>query len=293
MLADIRDRDTLSKELHSFKPDFVFHLAAQPLVRRSYEVPAETFEVNVSGTANLLEAISQLEHKCTSVIITTDKVYKNLEDGVPLSEDAPLGGHDPYSASKACAELVVDCFRKSFFQSNDFMKYQKPVSAARAGNVIGGGDWSKDRIIPDIIRALEKGAEIEVRNPSSIRPWQHVLEPICGYLQLAMLMDQSPQQYSDAYNFGPFPGDHLTVGELVEKAIALWGRGAWRDVSDLHQPHEAGLLKLDISKAIKELRWQPRLNAETAIKWTIDWFKQPRGEKVQFTFQQIKDYQTL
>jgi CDP-glucose 4,6-dehydratase len=291
--ADIRDREQLKKEIHSFEPDLIFHLAAQPLVRRSYHIPAETFDVNVTGTANLLEAVISLKKKCAVVVITTDKVYENIEQDVLYKETNALGGYDPYSASKACAELVVSSFRNSFFNSESYSLHQKSIASAREGNVIGGGDWSKDRIIPDIIRSLQDGIEIKVRNSRAIRPWQHVLEPLSGYLILGELLYNSPGTFARAYNFGPLPEDHLTVKELVEKAIDTWGNGKWRDESDPSQPHEAGILKLDISRAKEELNWKPKLTATEAIDWTINWYKQDKIHLPDFTFDQIKRYQEL
>lgn len=293
VLADIRDKERLKTELLSFEPDYVFHLAAQPLVRRSYEIPSETFDVNVTGTANVLEVVHQLKNKCTAVIITTDKVYENKEADLLYTEEDALGGYDPYSASKACAEIVVSSFRNSFFPSINYDRHQKAVASVRAGNVIGGGDWSKDRIIPDIVRSLKAGQPIDVRNPSAIRPWQHVLEPLSGYLQLGALLNEEPQAYSKAYNFGPLPQDHLTVREVVEKAICTWGSGEWNDASDSNQPHEAGILKLDISRAKKELGWIPKLASSTAIEWTINWYKQSMDKQVDCAIQQINAYSAL
>ena len=293
IIADIRDKERLIKEIVSFQPDYVFHLAAQPLVRRSYEIPAETFDVNVVGTANLLEALTHLKKKCTIVIITTDKVYENKEAEILYNEEDRLGGYDPYSASKACTEIVVSSFRNSFFNVEKFDEHLKAIACVRAGNVIGGGDWSKDRIIPDIIKALKEEETIEVRNPHAVRPWQHVLEPLCAYLFLGTLLNDDPQTFSGAYNFGPNPEDHITVKELVELSIKTWGKGKWKETSDYTQPHEAGLLKLDISKAINKLGWKPKLNAKEAIKWTIDWYKEPAEKEVDFTFQQINNYFSL
>lgn len=290
IFGDIRDKEKLRKEIHSFQPDFIFHLAAQPLVRRSYQVPAETFEVNVTGTANLLEIVRDLSCRCTVMVITTDKVYENKETGQLYKEDDPLGGYDPYSASKACTELVVSSFRNSFFHINEYEKHQKAIVSARAGNVIGGGDWSADRIIPDIIRALQAGHPIGVRNPDSIRPWQHVLEPLAGYLQLGEKLDRDPLSFSIPFNFGPLPNDHLTVRELVESAIKNWGSGTWSDQSGSAQVHEAGLLKLDITRALKVLGWQPKMDAASAIGFTISWYKVPSKEKLNFTADQIKTY---
>jgi CDP-glucose 4,6-dehydratase len=293
ILADIRDRERLKKELASFAPDFVFHLAAQPLVRRSYEVPAETFDVNVTGTANVLEAVRDLPGKCTVVVITTDKVYENRELDVLYKEEDTLGGYDPYSASKACTELVVQSFRRSFFHMERHVQHQKGLASVRAGNVIGGGDWSKDRIIPDIIRALQAGKDVPVRNPKAVRPWQHVLEPLVGYLHLGCLLHRDAAQFGSAYNFGPEPDDHLTVKEVVELATQTWGKGHWVDCSDPAQPHEAGLLKLDIGRSKKELNWRPRLNAAEAIKWSVNWYRQPEQAQVEYTLEQIREYFAL
>lgn len=293
IIGDIRDKLNLNKAISDLQPDFIFHLAAQPLVRRSYKIPAETFEVNVTGTANLLESVITLPEKCTVIVITTDKVYHNYEQEILYKEDDRLGGYDPYSASKACAELVVSSFRNSFFNPGHYPSHLKSLASARAGNVIGGGDWSADRIIPDIVRSLAAGEVISVRNPAAVRPWQHVLEPISGYLKLGYLSDTDPASYAKAYNFGPDPADHLTVGELVTKAIASWGSGNWRDDSDPAQPHEANLLQLDISRARKELNWQPKFSAADAIQHTIDWYKQPAGTHASFSMKQIENYFAL
>jgi len=290
VIADIRDKAALANALVSFKPDFIFHLAAQPLVRKSYLLPAETFEVNAIGTANLLEAMIPLPGKCTAVVVTTDKVYENKEQEILYNEGDRLGGYDPYSASKACTELVVSSFRNSFFNPLKLANHQKTIASARAGNVIGGGDWSEDRILPDIIRSLNSDETIAVRNPHAVRPWQHVLEPLAGYLVLAACLHENPALCSPAYNFGPLPGDHLTVKALVELAIKQWGGGQWKDVSDHTQPHEATLLQLDIKLAQKELHWQPKLSAREAIEWTINWYRQPVQHQASFTFDQIKNY---
>lgn len=292
IIADIRDKARLQKEIDSFQPDFVFHLAAQPLVRRSYEIPAESFDVNVTGTANLLEAVNRLSDKCTVVAITTDKVYENKEQDILYKEEDTLGGYDPYSASKACTELVISSFRNSFFTTATYEQHHKAIASARAGNVIGGGDWSKDRIIPDIVRSLQNHEPINVRNPLAVRPWQHVLEPLSGYLLLGSLLDANPSLYSKPYNFGPLPKDHLSVRELVETAIKIWGSGNWNDGSDSKQVHEAGLLKLDISRSKKELNWIPKLSATQAIEWTINWYRKSLEDQANYSFQQIKDYFT-
>ncbi|MEO8416435.1 MAG: CDP-glucose 4,6-dehydratase, partial [Ginsengibacter sp.] len=235
IIADIRDKERLEKEIIDFNPDFIFHFAAQALVRRSYQIPSETFDVNVIGTANVLESLLHLDHKCTALIITTDKVYENKEHQKPYKETDRLGGHDPYSASKACAEMVVESFSKSFFNVEKIKEHQKTIASARAGNVIGGGDWNADRIIPDIVRHLLQGKKIPVRNPGAIRPWQHVLEPLGGYLLAAGLINEN-NNLSRAYNFGPEVRDHLTVKELVTIAIECWESGEWLDISDKSQP---------------------------------------------------------
>lgn len=293
VFADIRDRSVLKKEIEDFQPDIIFHLAAQALVRTSYDLPADTFEVNTVGTANVLEAVISLKKKCTVIVITTDKVYHNREENYHYKEEDILGGYDPYSASKAAAEIVISSFRNSFFNLKNYFNHQKKIISVRAGNVIGGGDYSKDRIIPDVVRSLQNGSEIKVRNPNSIRPWQHVLEPLSGYLQLAMLAHENEEHISDAYNFGPFENDHLTVSELVKTAINNWGSGTWKDISNSNDPHEAGLLKLDINKAVTELNWSPKLNSQQAIEWTIEWYRQPVENHFDYTMEQLNNFQTL
>ncbi|HSY60367.1 MAG TPA: CDP-glucose 4,6-dehydratase [Cytophaga sp.] len=292
VIADLRDEERLKKEILDFKPDYVFHLAAQPLVRLSYDIPVETFSVNAIGTANVLQSIRFLNGKCNVICITTDKVYENKEWLYPYRESDRLGGYDPYSASKACTEIVISSFRQSFFNPAVYKKHQKSIASARAGNVIGGGDWSKDRIIPDIVRALQKNEPIPVRNPLSIRPWQHVLEPLTGYLLLGHYLNEEPEKYSEAYNFGPQLEDTLTVEALVKLAIQEWGSGSIEYPKQENVPHEAGFLKLDINKSISTLGWKPRWNAETAISKTIQWYKEPLEIVRQITESQIKDYLT-
>jgi len=291
IINDIRNRDLLEKEIIDFQPDFIFHLAAQPLVRNSYELPSETFEVNIMGTSYLLEAARKLKKKCTVIIITTDKVYKNIESDHTYNENDALGGFDPYSASKACVELLANSFKNSFFHPINIKTHQKAIVTVRAGNVIGGGDFSKDRIIPDLIRALKNEEVLKIRNPSAIRPWQHVLEPLVGYLQLGLLVDKDPLTYSDAYNFGPKLNDHLSVEKLIKQAIFIWDEGATK--TELHPTdlHEAGILKLDISLAQKELNWQPKYTAKQAIQQTMEWYKSENPLKQ--TFIQIETYLNL
>ncbi len=290
IFEDIREKEKLHKAIQDFQPDLIFHLAAQALVRRSYEIPAETFEVNAVGTANLLEAVKKLEKKCTVIIVTTDKVYENKETDHYYKEEDQLGGSDPYSASKAAAEIVVSSFRNAFFPPEKYATHQKAVASVRAGNVIGGGDWNKDRIIPDIVRSLTAGQPVPVRNPNAIRPWQHVLEPLGGYLLTGMLLDMDAPKYSGAYNFGPLPQDHLPVKDLVDLALTYWGKGTWTVQADTAAPHEAGLLKLDITKVKQMLNWQPKLESKEAIEWTIGWYRQEKDNLVDYTLQQIKNY---
>lgn len=293
IIDDIRNAASLSKEIISFQPDYIFHLAAQPLVRKSYKIPSETFEVNVVGTANLLEAATKLEKPCQVVIITTDKVYENKETNVHYNENDVLGGYDPYSASKACTELVVSSFRNSFFNTGRYEIHQKSIASARAGNVIGGGDQNEDRLVPDIVNALMINKAIDVRSPSSIRPWQHVLEPLTGYLLLGTYMKENPVKYATAFNFGPLPDDHMTVKELVEAAIEIWGNGSWNNLSDPNAPHEAGILQLSIEKAMSQLQWTPKLDAKQAVEWTINWYKQEARDKIDYTYHQINQYLSL
>lgn len=272
-IKDLRDREVLLKSLIDFQPDYVFHLAAQPLVRYSYDNPSYTFEVNALGTAFLLDAVKELPKKCTIVLITTDKVYQNLEIDYAYRENDRLGGYDPYSASKACCELVIDSYRNSFFNLNNYSSHQKAIAVGRAGNVIGGGDWSQDRLLPDIAKSLSKNQEIVIRNPNAVRPWQHVIEPLFGYLDLGAKLHLDALRYSQAYNFGPDVQDTFSVKDMVQKAIESWGSGSFEVDAKISNPHEAGLLKLDITKALSELNWQPMFNASDAVELTINWYK--------------------
>lgn len=274
VIADIRDAERLSAEMKSFKPDFVFHLAAQPLVRLSYSIPVETFAVNAMGTAHVLEAMRKLEHPCTGVMITTDKVYENPETGVPFKEDDKLGGHDPYSASKAAAEIVISSYRSSFFQPSKIKDHGLSISSARAGNVIGGGDMAEDRIIPDIIRALISDRKISIRNPKATRPWEHVMEPLQGYLLLGALQHSFPGKYEQCFNFGPHPDHTKSVEVLAKGLLERWGDHTDRiELDSTPQPKEASLLNLDITKAGQQLGWTPRLSFEETVNITTDWYR--------------------
>jgi len=281
VIADIRNKKRLEKEILDFQPDFIFHLAAQPLVLESYKNPVETFEVNVIGTANLLDSVKGLKKKCSVVVVTTDKVYKNIEKKYAYKESDKLGGYDPYSASKAAAEIITSSYRQSIFNPADYVKHKKAIATARAGNVIGGGDYAENRIVPDVFRALSNSKNINVRNPKAVRPWQHVLEPLHGYLTLAAAMHKQPQKFATSFNFGPKLKDTCAVEDLVKLAIKKWGNGNYKTPQQKGAPHEAGLLMLNIDKAKQHLNWQPQWSASIAISKTMDWYKQSVSKKVE------------
>jgi CDP-glucose 4,6-dehydratase len=290
VIGDICDKQKLQSEMVRFEPHFVFHLAAQSLVRRGYDMPSYTFLVNTQGTAHVLEAMNSLEQPAVGVMITTDKVYDNPERGLPFKEDDKLGGHDPYSASKAAAEIVIESYRKSFFNPAQYSKHKKAIASARAGNVIGGGDYSDDRIIPDIVRAISFDETVGLRNPASIRPWQHVLEPLGAYLMLAAKMSEDPIKYSTAYNFGPNPEDMLTVEDLTKTFIEGYGRGNYSVTPQEQAPHEAKLLLLDSSKAQQDLGWKSLMDARTAIRWTAEWYADRQTSAHEKCLKQIEAY---
>lgn len=290
VIADICDKQKLQTEIVRFEPDFVFHFAAQPLVRRGYDMPSYTFLVNAQGTAHVLDAMRSLASPATGVMITTDKVYDNPERGFPFKEDDKLGGYDPYSASKASAEIVIDSFRRSFFNPKDHNHHQKAIASARAGNVIGGGDYADDRIVPDIVRAISFGETVGLRNPASVRPWQHVLEPVGAYLLLGAKMSEERVRYSTAYNFGPNPEDMLTVEDLTKKFIESYGAGSYENLAIQGAPHEAKLLLLDSSRAMEHLGWKSQMNAHTAIKWTAEWYANKHHTAYEKCMQQIEEY---
>lgn len=274
VVADVRDLARLRAVLRETRPDFVFHLAAQPLVRLSYELPVETLQTNVLGTAHVLEAIRLEGRPCAAVVVTSDKCYENREWVYGYREDEPMGGHDVYSMSKGAAELVVASYRRSFFPVSKLAQHGVAVATARAGNVVGGGDWAKDRIVPDAIAALAEQRPIPVRNPDGVRPWQHVLEPLGGYLLLgARLAGDEPVRYCEPWNFGPRPEDARPVREVVEALIESWGSGRWDDRHDPHAPHEAGLLRLAIEKAGTRLGWLPRWRFEETFRRTVEWYR--------------------
>ena len=278
-VGDIRDSKTLRAAVVAARPELVFHLAAQALVRQSYQQPIETLDTNVLGTANVLEALKGLTKPVACVVVTSDKCYENQEWVYGYREDEPLGGHDVYSMSKAAAELVTSSWRRSFFPPSKVLEHGVRIATARAGNVICGGDWAVDRIVPDAIAALNEGKPVGVRSPKSVRPWQHVLEPLGGYLWLgAKLLGPSPAEFCEAWNFGPAPSSTVAVASLVEKLIAGWGSGDWEDLSRTDAKHEASLLRLAIEKAQARLGWSPRWDLEQAVTATVEWYRsQARG----------------
>lgn len=288
---DIRDYPKLLSIIKKHKPEIVFHFAAQALVRESYTTPKETFDVNVGGTVNILEACRLSPSVKVLVPVTSDKCYENTEEGRPFCEKDRLGGFDPYSSSKACAELVVAAYIHSFFIKKGNGNHLG-VASVRAGNVIGGGDWAKDRVVPDSIRALRAGRPIKIRNPLHTRPWQHVLDPLAGYLLLAAKLSADPGKYSGAWNFGPEPKTIVRVAELVERIIKAYGRGSWEMESITDQPNESALLVLDATKAMEHLRWRPILTLDQAVETTVAWYKvaEEKHDLNAFSITQINEY---
>ena len=272
-LADIRNYDHLAKTFEQFKPEIVFHLAAQPIVRDSYKKPKETCDINIGGTVNLLECCRLSESVRVIVNVTSDKCYENLEQKRGYQESDKLGGFDPYSSSKAASEIVSSAYRQSFFNPDAITGHNKALATARAGNVIGGGDWQNDRLLPDCLEALRQKQPIFIRNPHATRPWQNVLDPLSGYMMLAEKMYKQPARFCGPWNFGPHENSVITVAELADAIIRIWGSGSWESPAKGNEPHEATLLKLDISKAETVLGWTPRWNLETGLQKTISWYK--------------------
>jgi len=292
--GDITNRNQLSFAFQNAHPEIVFHLAAQPLVRYSYEEPYITYLTNVMGTLNVMDAVRSCDSVKSVIIVTTDKCYKNNEWVWGYRENDELGGHDPYSSSKACCEIVVDSYKKSFFHHDGGNGSKTGIATVRAGNVIGGGDWSADRIIPDCIRSIQADKPIELRNPHATRPWQHVLEPLGGYLLLAMKLYEAPEEYSEAFNFGPRAESIVTVETIVKKIIQYYGKGSWEEQAMGHTAHEANLLSLDISKSLHRLNWKPVWNIGNALRKTVDWYKYYKDTDVyDLCTKQINDYQKL
>lgn len=289
--VDIRDSDALEQAILEAKPDFLFHLAAQPIVGRSYEAPIETWSTNVMGTINVLEALRKLEHKCSAVIITSDKCYDNVEWEWGYRENDSLGGPDPYSASKGAAELAIRSYVKSYFSGEDNIVH---VASARAGNVIGGGDWAVNRIVPNCVISWSKNETVQLRNPHSTRPWQHVLEPLGGYLQLGALLSQNHNLHGEAFNFGPQAQQNHSVLELVKQMSRSWPDVCWSEFeSQSSQFHESGLLKLNCDKALHFLNWHAVLDFEETVAMTADWYRSFYDEPSSIqsiTDKQINDY---
>lgn len=293
--SDVRDYEKLQSVLKEEKPEIVLHLAAQPLVRASYLNPIETYSTNVMGTVNLLEAIRFCDSVRSVVVVTSDKCYENKEWLWAYRENEAMGGYDPYSNSKGCAELVVSSYRNSFFNFNEYQKHGVALASARAGNVIGGGDWSEDRLVVDMMSALLNNQNPSIRNPNAIRPWQHVLEPLTGYLLLAQKLCLGDKSYSEAFNFGPSEEDVQTVSWIVNKLCQLWGTQELKWQQSSSSLHEATYLKLDSSKARSVLGWRPKLNLEKALTWVVEWYQnyQQNEDLKKYSFKQIEQYLLL
>ncbi|MFT4172259.1 MAG: CDP-glucose 4,6-dehydratase [Rhodocyclaceae bacterium] len=287
--GDIRDYETVLAAMRACQPEIVIHMAAQPLVRYSYQAPVETYATNVMGTVHVLEAARQVGTVKAIVNVTTDKCYENNEWVWGYREDEPMGGYDPYSNSKGCSELVTSAYRRSFFQQSGIA-----LASARAGNVIGGGDWAADRLVPDILRAFEKGHPVVIRNPHATRPWQHVLEPLSGYLALAQRLYGEGQTFAEGWNFGPHDDDARPVQWIVEHMVEAWGSGSRWQLDDANHPHEANYLKLDISKAKARLDWQPRWPLAIALHKIVEWHQSwlEQGDMRQKCLQQIAQFQS-
>ncbi|MCM1532465.1 MAG: CDP-glucose 4,6-dehydratase [Bacteroides sp.] len=289
--ADICNGERMKGIFAEYSPDIIFHLAAQPLVRLSYSIPVETYQTNVMGTINILEAVRVTPSVKVAVMITTDKCYENREQSDGYKEDDAMGGYDPYSSSKGAAEIAISSWRRSFFNPEQYEKHGKSVASVRAGNVIGGGDWALDRIIPDCVRAMEAGKPIEIRSPQSVRPWQHVLEPLGGYLLLAQKMWQEPTAYAEGWNFGPRKESVVPVWEVARMMINEYGSGTLCDISDSKALHEAKLLTLNIDKAKARLGWEPKMNIHECVAMTARWYKDYQVRNVyDLCAEQIEQY---
>ena len=293
-IGDIRDYDNLLKVMQQVQPEIVIHMAAQPLVRESYKNPVETYAINVMGTVHLFEACRHTKSVKAIVNVTTDKCYENREWHWGYRENEPMGGYDPYSNSKGCSELVTSSYRSSYFNPSKYTEHGVALASARAGNVIGGGDWADDRLIPDFIRAISKGEEVRIRSPFAIRPWQHVMEPLTGYLILAAKLFSDGPKHAEGWNFGPDDKDARNVESITDTICRLWGDGASFSIDTHPQPHEANYLKLDCSKAKAELGWMPKWDIETTLKSIVDWNKAfLTGDNMRVaTEKQIMDYLT-
>ena len=289
IFADIRDFENLKKSINKFKPEIIIHMAAQSLVRESFEKPIYTFETNIIGTANLLEISKQLNNIKSILVITSDKCYENVEKNISYKETDKMGGHDPYSASKGCTEIISASYYRSFFKDRNDVS----LATARAGNVIGGGDWAIDRLIPDFVRAIKNKSPLEIRYPNSLRPWQYVLEPLRGYLMLIEKQHENKSKFSEAWNFGPYEENTISVKKLIDNLNLLIKNKLKINYSTKIEYHEAGILKLDSSKASKLIKWDPLLNLDTSLKYTIEWYlAYLDNEDIElFTLYQIHKYE--
>jgi CDP-glucose 4,6-dehydratase len=295
VMGDVRDLEHFQAVMKQYQPEIVFHMAAQPLVRYSYQNPVETYATNVMGTVNVLEAIRHTESVRSAVVITTDKCYENREWVWGYRENEAMGGRDPYSNSKGCAELVVSAYRDSFFSPETYDRHRVGLASARAGNVIGGGDWALDRLIPDIMRAIQENRPVLIRSPRAIRPWQHVLEPLSGYLCLAEQLWHHGADYAEGWNFGPTDDDAKPVAWIVDRLTKLWGEGASWELDLGSHPHEATYLKLDCSKAKAKLGWTPRTSLATALDWIVEFYRayQAHENMREVTESQIRRFQAI
>lgn len=288
---DIRNESEVLNFIREIKPEIVFHMAAQPLVRASYKDPSYTFETNIQGTVNVLESVRKINTVRAVVVITSDKVYENIEEIYSYAETDALGGYDPYSASKSCAEIVAASYRKSFFNPEFYEKnHHTLIATARAGNVIGGGDWGEDRLIPDIIRAALKNEKVMIRSPQSVRPWQHVLEPLSGYLLLGEKLLHGHTDFADAWNFGPFYSSNIPVSEMLNISRKYWDKIDYSVVENSENPHEAGFLMLDSSKANKQLGWIPKWSIEKTLQKTLEWYKSFYEEGLIMNEKDLREY---
>ena len=294
--GDIRDFQSLLGSMHQCRPEVVIHMAAQAIVRKSYKDPLETYSTNIMGTVNLLEAIRRTGGVKVTVNVTSDKCYENKEWMWGYRETDPMGGFDPYASSKGCAELITAAYRRSFFNPSEIEKHGVGVASVRAGNVIGGGDWAVDRLIPDIMTSFLNGKPVFIRSPKAIRPWQHVLDPLSGYLLLVEKLYKQRPEFADSWNFGPLDDDSKPVSWIVEHIAALWGNGARFEIDQNDNPHEATYLKLDCTKAKNLLGWKPRVDIHQALDWTVSWYKQYKDNPYSvydFTLYQIHQYEKL
>ncbi len=288
VFADVRDAKRLEEEVLNFQPDYVFHFAAQPIVLEAYENPVSTFETNIMGTTYLLDALRKLKQKCNVIIATTDKVYRNSESQISFKETDSLGGYDPYSSSKSCADIVTQSYRNSYFNPKRYDEHQKAISIVRSGNVIGGGDWSENRIVPDLFRAIEKGVQLKIRNPKAIRPWLHVLDSLNGYLMLGAKMMENPVHFSDDYNFGPLNRDCISVEELCKRIIVCKGTGSYEIIDGENEKYEAQNLKLDSSKANEKIGWSAKLSIDESIELTVNWHDE--NNVIEATKKQVNNF---